>query len=68
MDQGRNTQTSTQSRRLVLRKDASWGLNWPSGADMLAQKQHMYFFVPLRLLCASFPLLLVIGRVLTSLV
>ena len=48
VDLGRDTRTSTQSRRLVLRKDASWSLDWPSGANFQAQKQHMYFFlVPL---------------------
>ena len=47
VDLGRDTRTSTQSRRLVRRKDASWCLNWPSGANLLAQKQHMYLFVPL---------------------
>ena len=36
--------SSRQSRRLVRRKDASWSLNWPSGANLLARKQHMYFF------------------------
>ena len=35
---------STQSRRIVRRKDASWSLNWPSGANLLARKQNMYFF------------------------
>ena len=44
VDLGRDTRTSTQSRRLVRRKDASWSLNWPSGANLLARKQHMYFF------------------------
>jgi len=44
VDLGRDTRTSTQSRQLVRRKDASWSLNWPSGANLLAQKQHMYFF------------------------
>jgi len=44
VDLGRDTRTSTQSRRIVRRKDASWSLNWPSGANLLAQKQHMYFF------------------------
>jgi len=59
VDLGRETRTSTQSRRLVRRKDASWSLNWPSGANFPAQKQHMYFFlVPLWLLCAWFSLLL----------
>jgi len=29
-------------------QDASWSLNWPSGANLQARKQHMYFFfVPL---------------------
>ena len=36
---------STQPRRIVRRKDASWSLNWPSGANLLARKQHMYFFL-----------------------
>jgi len=45
---GRDTRTSTQSRRLVRRKDASWSLNWPSGANLLAHKQHKYILcVPL---------------------
>ena len=44
VDLGRDTRTSTQSHRLVRRKDASWSLNWPSGANLLARKQHMYFF------------------------
>ena len=39
--------TRTQSRRLARRKDASWSLNWPSGANLLAHKPHMYFIVPL---------------------
>ena len=48
VDLGRDTRTSTQSRRLVQRKDASWSLNWPSRENFPAQKQHMYFFlVPL---------------------
>jgi len=39
---------STQSRRLVRRKDSSWSLNRPSGANLLAHKQHRYFlYVPL---------------------
>jgi len=42
VDLGRDTRTSNQSRRLFLRKDASWCLNWPSGADLLAHKQHRY--------------------------
>ena len=59
VDLGRDTRTSTQSRRLVRRKDASWSLNWPSGANLLAQKQHMYFLlVPLWLKRACFSLLL----------
>jgi len=45
---GRDTRTSTQSRRLVRRKDASWSLNWPSGANLLAHKRHKYILcVPL---------------------
>ena len=39
---GRDTRTSTQSRRLVRRKDANWSLNWPSGANLLVHKQHKY--------------------------
>jgi len=61
VDLGRDTRTSTQSRRLVRRKVASWSLNLPSGANMLVQKQHMYFFcasVTMWLLCACFSLLL----------
>ena len=30
---------STQSRRLVRRKGASWSPNWPSGANLLAHMQ-----------------------------
>ena len=45
VDLGRDTRTSTQSRRIVRRKDASWSLNWPSGANLLVRKQHMYFFL-----------------------
>ena len=44
VDLGRDTRTSTQSRRLVRRKDASWSVNWPSGANLLARKLHMYFY------------------------
>jgi len=33
VDLGRDTRTSTQLRRLVRRKDVSWSLNWPSGAN-----------------------------------
>jgi len=44
VDPGRDTRTSTHSRRLVRKKNASWSLNWPSGANLLARKQHMYFF------------------------
>ena len=43
-DLGRDTRTSTQSCRFVRRNGASWSLNWPSGANLLAQRQHMYFF------------------------
>jgi hypothetical protein len=32
LDLGRDSRTSTQSRRLVRRKGASWSLDWPSGA------------------------------------
>ena len=34
---------AAQSRRFVRRKDASWSLNWPSGANLLAHKQHKSF-------------------------
>jgi len=44
VDLGRDTRTSTQSRRIVRRKDSSWSLNWPSGENLLARKQQMYFF------------------------
>ena len=36
VDLGRDTRTSTQSRRHVR---ASWSLNWPSGANLLAHMQ-----------------------------
>ena len=48
VDLGRDTRTSTQSRRLVRRKGASWSLNWPSGADLLAHLQlKCILYVPL---------------------
>ena len=61
--------------RIVRRKDASWSLNWPSGANLLARKQHMYFFsepprggtffgASVTTVCLFF---FVIGRVLTRL-
>ena len=37
MDLGRDTRTSTQSRRLV-RRDAGWSLNWPSEANFVTHK------------------------------
>jgi len=47
-DLGRDTRTSTQSRRLARRKDASWDLNWHSGANLLVHKPHKYILcVPL---------------------
>ena len=65
VDLGRDTQTSTQSRRIVRRKDASWSLNWPSGANLLARKQLMYFFgASVTTVCLFF---FVIGRVLNRL-
>jgi hypothetical protein len=42
VDLGHDTRTSTQSCRLVRRKDASWSLNWPFGANLLAHKQNKY--------------------------
>jgi len=36
VDLERDTRSRTQSRRLVRRKGASWSLNWPSGANLLA--------------------------------
>jgi len=58
VDLGRDTRTSTQSRRLVWRKDARWSLIWPSGANLLAHKQHKcILFVPLWLLCTCFSLI-----------
>ena len=65
MDLGRDTRISTLSRRLVRRKDASWSLNWPSGANSLAHTQLkcIYFC-----LCDFFVLVfLCFGRVLTRL-
>jgi len=60
VDLGRDTRTSTQSRRLVRRKGASWSLNWPSGANLLVHS-----------LCASVTAVylpfFVFGRVLTRL-
>jgi len=48
VDLGRDTRTSTQSRRLVRRKGASWSLNWPSGANSLAHLQlKCILYVPL---------------------
>jgi len=45
---GRDTRTSTQSRRLDRRKGASWSLNWPSGANLLAHVQlKCVLYVPL---------------------
>jgi len=39
---------STQSRRLVRRKGASWSLHWPSGANLLAHLQlKCILYVPL---------------------
>ena len=35
----RHLPSCTQSRRLVWRKGASWRLNWPSGANLLAHVQ-----------------------------
>ena len=45
VDLGRDTRTSTQSRRLVRRKGASWCLNWPSGANLLAHMQLICIFL-----------------------
>ena len=60
-----STRTRTQSRRLVRREGASWSLNWPSGANLLARKQHMYFSgASVTTVCLFF---FVIGRVLTRL-
>jgi hypothetical protein len=48
---GRDTRTSTQSRRLVRRKGANWSLDWPSGANLLAHVQlKCILHVPLWLL------------------
>jgi len=48
VDLGRDTRTSTQSRRLVRRKGAIWSLNWPSGANLLAHLQlKCILYVPL---------------------
>jgi len=65
VDLGRDTRTSTQPRRIVRRKDASSSLNWPSGANLLARKQRVYFFgASVTTVCLFF---FVIGRVLTRL-
>jgi len=59
VDLGRDTRTSTQSRRLVRRKGASWSLNWPSGANFLAHLQlKCILYVPLWLLCTCLSLFL----------
>ena len=51
--------TSTQSRRLVRRKGASWSLHWPSGANLLAHMQlKCILYVPLWLLCTCLSLFL----------
>jgi len=48
VDLGGDTRTSTQSRRLVRRKGASWSLNWPSVANLLAHLQlKCILYVPL---------------------
>jgi len=52
MDLGRDTRTSTQSRRLVRRQGASWSLHWPTGANLLVHMQlKCILHVPLWLLC-----------------
>ena len=45
VDLGRDTRTSTQSRRLGRRKGASWSLNWPSGANFLGMCSSSAFFM-----------------------
>ena len=66
VDLGRDARTRTQSRRLVRRKGASWSLNWPSGANLLAHLE-----LKCILLCASVTAVylpfFVFGRVLTRL-
>ena len=48
VDLGRDTRTSTQSHRLVRRNGASWSLDWPSGANLLAHMQlKCIIYVPL---------------------
>ena len=65
VDLGRDTRTSTQSRRIVRRKDASWSLNWPSGANLLGESSTCTFFgASVTTVCLFF---FVIGRVLTRL-
>ena len=67
LDLGRDTRTSTQSRRLVRRKGASWSPNWPSGANLLAHLQlKCILYVSLWLLRIYLPFF-VFGRVLTRL-
>ena len=59
VDLGRDTRTGTQSRRRVRRKGASWSLNWPSEANLLAHMELKYIlYVPLWLLCTYFSLFL----------
>ena len=62
VDLKRDTRTSTQSRRLVRRKGASWSLHWPSGANLLeleliqtqmAQKPMLRAEVGMRVRCAN---------------
>ena len=59
VDLKRDTRTSTQSRRLVRRKGASWSLHWASGANLLAHVQlKCILHVPLLLLCTCLSLFL----------
>jgi hypothetical protein len=44
MELERDTLTRTQSHGLVKRKGASWSLNWPSGANSLAQYAARVYF------------------------
>ena len=46
-------------------ENASWSLNWPSGANLLARKQRMYFFGASVTTVRLF--FFVIGRLLTRL-
>jgi hypothetical protein len=67
MDLRCDTQTRTQSRRLVRSKSASWSLSWPSGAGLLVHMQLTYTLYSLRDLPLWLFPFFVFGRVLIKL-